>query len=171
MKAHSAGLLVYRLTASGPEVLIAHMGSPWWAKKDIGAWTIPKGVIEDGEEALDTAKREFGEELSLPLPQGEYFELGVINQHNNKDVTAFAIEADIDISNIKSNTVEIEWPPKSGKLQEFPEIDRAAWLTLAEAAQKTVKGQAELFERLANRLSVPFGPETIPEPPQQKSLF
>jgi predicted NUDIX family NTP pyrophosphohydrolase len=171
MKVHSAGLVVYRHTDSGPEVLVAHMGSPWWAKKDVGAWTIPKGVIEEGEEPLDAARREFSEELGLPVPEGEFIELGSIEQHNNKSVTAWAVETDIDADSIKSNTFKVEWPPKSGKIQEFPEIDRAAWLPLPEAARKTVKGQAELFERLADKLNVPFGPETIPEPPQQKSLF
>src|SRR5260221_649507 len=124
MKQHSAGLIVYRIKDSGPEVLIAHMGSPWWAKKDIGAWSIPKGLIEDGEQPLDAAKREFNEELGLSPPEGEYIELGIIEQHNNKDVVAFAIEAYLDASNIKSNTFKAEWPPKSGKEQEFPEIDR-----------------------------------------------
>jgi predicted NUDIX family NTP pyrophosphohydrolase len=171
MKAHSAGLVVFRQTGQQPEVLLAHMGSPWWAKKDIGAWTIPKGLIEEDEDPFSAAKREFGEELGLPVPEGEFIELGKIEQNNNKDVVAWAVEADIDVSNIKSNTAKIEWPPRSGKTQEFPEIDRAAWFSLAEAAQKTVKGQAELFERLANILHVPLGPETIPDPPAQASLF
>jgi len=171
MKAHSAGLVVYRLRASGPEVLVAHMGGPFHSKKDIGAWSIPKGLVENDEEPLGTAKREFAEELGLTAPEGEYLELGTIQQHNNKEVTAFAIEADIDVSNIKSNTFTLEWPPKSGKTQEFPEIDRAAWLSLSDAAQKTVKGQAELFERLVNKLNVPFNSQATPGPPQQKSLF
>lgn len=171
MKAHSAGLIVYRQTGPQPEVLLAHMGAPWWAKKDAGAWTIPKGGIEDGEMPLQAAKREFGEELSLPIPDGEYMQLGDIEQNNNKTVTAWAVEADIDASQIKSNTFKVEWPPRSGKIQEFPEINKAAWFSLAQAAQKTVPGQAELFERLANLLHVPFGPEQIPQPPQQNSLF
>ena len=154
-----------------PQVLLAHMGSPWWAKKDIGAWTIPKGEVEEGEEPLDTAKREFTEELGLQVPEGKLLELGMIEQHNNKTVTAWAIEADIDASNIESNKVEIEWPPRSGKKQQFPEIDRANWFGLAEAVQKTVRGQAELFEKLANILHVPFGAEEIPDPPAQGSLF
>jgi predicted NUDIX family NTP pyrophosphohydrolase len=171
MKARSAGLVVFRQTEGQPEVLLAHMGSPWWAKKDAGAWTIPKGGIEEDEEPLEAAKREFTEELGLSVPDGNLIELGEINQHNNKTVTAWALEADIDISNIKSNTVPIEWPPRSGKTQDFPEIDRAAWFSLPLAAQKSVRGQAELFERLANILHVPFGPEVIPEPPAQPSLF
>ena len=151
--------------------MIAHMGSPWWAKKDIGAWSIPKGLIEPGEEPIEAAKREFSEELGMPVPDGEYLELGSIEQNNNKTVTAWAVEADMDANHIHSNNLKMEWPPRSGKTQEFPEIDRAAWLSLAEASQKTVKGQAELFERLANKLNVPFGSEEIPPAPKQGSLF
>jgi predicted NUDIX family NTP pyrophosphohydrolase len=168
MKKHSAGLVIYRIKDGRPQVLLAHMGSPWWAKKDVGAWTIPKGEVEAGEEPLDTAKREFGEELGLPVPDGDFMELGDIEQHNRKTVSAWAIEADPDVANIKSNTVKIEWPPRSGKEQDFPEIDRADWFGLAEAGQKTVRGQAELFERLAAKLDVPFKPE---ERPAQGSLF
>jgi len=168
MKAHSAGLVVYRIKDGRPEVLLAHMGTPWWAKKDIGAWTIPKGLVEENEEPFKAAKREFQEELSLPLPKGEFVELGDIEQHNRKIVSAWAIEADPDISRIESNTTTIEWPPRSGQKQEFPEIDRAAWFGLAEASQKAVRGQAELFKRLAEKLGVPF---ESPEPPQQGSLF
>lgn len=171
MKTLSAGLIVYRLKDGLPEVLLAHMGTPWWAKKDIGAWSIPKGEIEEGESPIDTARREFREELGIQVPEGELWELGSIEQHNNKTVTAWAIEADPDISVIKSNKVEIEWPPRSGQKQMFPEIDRVEWLSLGEAAQKSVRGQAELFERLANLLHVPFGAGEIPEPPSQASLF
>ncbi|MBX4188618.1 NUDIX domain-containing protein [Candidatus Saccharibacteria bacterium] len=171
MKVQSAGLVVYRLKNGIPEVLMAHMGTPWWAKKDIGAWSIPKGEVEEGEEPLATARREFIEELGIQIPEGDFMELGSIDQHNNKTVQAWAIEGDPDISTIKSNEVEIEWPPKSGKKQKFPEIDRAAWLSLGEASQKSVRGQAELFERLANLLHVPFGTEEIPEPPAQGTLF
>src|SRR4051794_30477393 len=98
MKAHSAGLVVYRFKDGQPEVLLAHMGTPWWAKKDVGAWTIPKGLIEQNEEPLQAAKREFGEELGLAVPEGEFTELGDIDQHNNKTVTAWAIESDVDVS-------------------------------------------------------------------------
>ena len=171
MKKHSAGLVVYRMKGGQPEVLLAHMGSPWWAKKDIGAWTIPKGEVETNEEPLDTAKREFTEELGLPIPAGEFIALGDIDQHNNKVVTAWAVEADIDISSMRSSLVKIEWPPRSGKTQDFPEIDRAGWFSLAEAAQKSVRGQAELFEKLAAILHVPFDAEEIPGPPSQGSLF
>jgi predicted NUDIX family NTP pyrophosphohydrolase len=170
MKAHSAGLVVYRIKAGQPEVLLAHMGAPWWAKKDIGAWTIPKGLVEEGEDPFSAAKREFGEELSLPVPEGEFTELGDIEQNNRKIVSAWAIEADLDVSNIKSNTFKAEWPPHSGQQQEFPEIDRAAWFGLAEAGQKCVSGQAELFERLADRLGLPPAPEH-PTEPAQGSLF
>jgi len=168
---HSAGLVIFRRNKGNVEVLLGHMGAPWWAKKDVGAWTIPKGLINKGEEPLEAAKREFTEELGLQVPEGEFIELGDIEQHNNKTVTAWAIEADIDASNIKSNTFKTGWPPRSGKQQEFPEIDRAGWFSLAEAAQKSVRGQAGLFEKLANILPVPFGVEEIPPPPQQNSLF
>ena len=170
MKKLSAGIIVYRKKGASIEVLTAHMGTPWWAKKDIGAWTIPKGGLEEGEQPLDAAKREFKEELNLQLPEGELIELGEIDQHNNKTVIAWAIEGDPDLSNIKSNTVEIEWPPRSGKKQSFPEIDRAAWLSLPEAAQKTVRGQAELFERLAKKLGIEFEPADAKKP-TQSSLF
>lgn len=150
---------------------MAHMGGPFHAKKDVGHWSIPKGLVEEGEEPLATAKREFTEEFGLQAPEGDYLELGTVDQHNNKSVTVWAVEADLDVSNIQSNTFNMEWPPRSGKIQEFPEIDRAAYMSLAEASQKCVKGQAELFERLANELHVPFGAEEIPEPPAQGSLF
>lgn len=154
-----------------PEVLIAHMGAPWWAKKEVGAWSIPKGEIEEDEEPLEAAKREFQEELGLTLPEGDFLELGHIDQNNNKSVTAWAIEGDMDIAYIRSNTFKAEWPPRSGKIQEFPEIDRAGWFNLQEAAAKLVPGQQGLLENLANLLHIPFGAEEIPEAPQQGSLF
>ena len=168
MKKQSAGLLVFRVKNGSLEVLLAHMGTPWWAKKDIGAWSIPKGEVEAGEDPLATAKREFKEELGLTVPEGELLELGTIEQHNNKTVTAWAIEADPDIRAIKSNEVEIEWPPKSGKKQKFPEIDRADWKNLSEASAKCVRGQGELFVRLADILKIPFDSE---QSPSQASLF
>lgn len=165
MKKLSAGLVVYKFEDGELKVLLAHMGSPWWAKKDKGAWTIPKGEYTD-EEPLAAAKREFKEELGLDPPVGQLIELGSIEQNNNKTVTAWAIEADLDASDTKSNTVNIEWPPKSGQFQDFPEIDRAAYLSLEEAAEKLVAGQAELLNRLAEKLDY-----QKPAAPTQSSLF
>ncbi|HEX5448046.1 MAG TPA: NUDIX domain-containing protein [Candidatus Saccharimonadales bacterium] len=170
MKKHSAGIIVYRIKEGRPEVLLAHMGAPWWAKKDAGAWSVPKGEVQEGEEPLETAKREFTEELGLQVPEGELIELGSVEQ-SNKTVTAWAVEADLKVDEVKSNTFKAEWPPRSGKTQEFPEIDRADYFGLAEATRKAVTGQAGLFEALANKLNIPFGSEEIPEAPQQGSLF
>ncbi|HVO86276.1 MAG TPA: NUDIX domain-containing protein [Candidatus Binatia bacterium] len=166
MKKTSAGLLLYRIKDDQLEVMLAHMGAPWWAKKDKGAWTIPKGEYTD-EQPLNAAKREFKEELSLDPPPGELIELGEIDQKNNKTVTAWAIEADLDVGNIKSNTFEMEWPPRSGVVQEFPEIDRAAWFDISKATEKIIPAQAEFFERLAKKL----GRQAGPQPPSQSSLF
>lgn len=165
MKKLSAGLVVYKFENGELKVLLAHMGSPWWAKKDKGAWTIPKGEYTD-EEPLAAAKREFKEELGLDPPAGQLIELGSIEQNNNKTVTAWAVEADLDVTDTKSNTVNIEWPPKSGQFQDFPEIDRAAYLNLEEAAEKLVPGQAELLNRLAEKLGYQKS-----APPEQSSLF
>ncbi len=168
MKKHAAGILVFRQSGKQPEVLLAHMGSPWWAKKDIGAWTIPKGEILEEEEPLEAAKREFNEEFSFPVPPGELIDLGSIDQRNKKTVSVWAVEGDLDATKIKSNTVAIEWPPKSGNMRDFPEIDRAAWFSLAEAGQKTVRGQDEIFKRLARYLGAHIA---APEKPPQPSLF
>lgn len=154
-----------------PEVLLAHMGGPFHAKKDDGHWSIPKGLVEEGEDPLAAAKREFSEELGLQVPEGEFIELGSVDQHNNKTVTAWAIEADIDTSNINSNTFEMEWPPRSGRQQQFPEIDRAGWFGLPEASRKVIRGQGDIFAKLADLLHIPFGSEEIPDPPAQNSLF
>lgn len=162
----SAGLLVYRKNGDKLEVLVAHMGAPWWAHKDKGAWTIPKGEYEQGDDPLANAKREFKEELSLDPPTGEYIELGVIKQNNNKQVMAWAVEADLDVSNIQSNTFKTEWPPKSGKMAEFPEIDRAEYMSLEKAVERLVPGQAELLERLADKLGY-----QKPKASEQSSLF
>ncbi|HVX58427.1 MAG TPA: NUDIX domain-containing protein, partial [Candidatus Saccharimonadales bacterium] len=130
-----------------------------------GAWSIPKGEYID-EEPIEAAKREFKEELSLDPPDGEYIELGEIEQNNNKTVTAWAVEADLDLSDIRSNTVNIEWPPKSGKFQDFPEIDRAGYFNYAAAVPKLVVGQAEFLERLSQKLNM-----DTPKQPEQSSLF
>lgn len=168
MKKHSAGLLVYRKKGDRLEVLIAHMGGPWWAKKDTGAWSIPKGEYEEGEDPLEAAKREFKEELGKDIPKGKPVELGEIEQKNKKIVKVWAIEGDLNVAETKSNILKIEWPPRSGKMQEFPEIDRAAWFTPEEAASKLIAGQAMFLERLADRLNVKSQPT---EEPQQAELF
>jgi predicted NUDIX family NTP pyrophosphohydrolase len=167
MKKQSAGLLVYRMREGKPEVLIAHMGSPWWAKKDAGAWSIPKGEYEEGEDPLATAKREFKEELGKEPPNAELIDLGSVKQKNNKTVVLWAVEGDVDVSNTTSNKVKIEWPPRSGKMQEFPEIDRAEWFSLEEAARKLIPAQVEFLKRLADNLKIDFA-----EPKsKQDSLF
>ena len=151
--------------------MIAHMGSPWWAKKDAGAWSIPKGEYEEGEDPLKTAKREFKEELGKESPNGKTIELGSIEQKNNKTVVAWAVEGSLDVSNTTSNTITIEWPPRSGQKQEFPEIDRAEWFSLAEAAKKLIPAQVDFLKRLAQILDVNYEPAPPPEKPQQSSLF
>jgi len=169
MKKQSAGLLVYRKQGNNVEVLIAHMGSPWWAKKDLGAWSIPKGEYTEGEDAMKTAKREFEEELGKKSPGGKWQELGTVEQSNNKTVIAWAVEGDLDATSIKSNTFEIEWPPRSSRMQEFPEIDKADWFNLEEAAKKLVPAQVLFLERLAKQLRIPL--ELPPQSSSQSSLF
>ena len=170
---YSAGLLIYRKKSNQIEVLIAHMGAPWWAKKDVGAWSIPKGEYSDTEDPEATAEREFEEELGIKPPQGERYELGVIKQNNNKNVVAWALEGDLDVRHTTSNTFKVEWPPRSGKIQEFPEIDRADWFSLEEAAQKLIPAQVEFLQRLAEKLGVKFNPSGHEEPdkPKQNTLF
>ncbi|MFC8515361.1 NUDIX domain-containing protein [Streptomyces sp. NPDC057257] len=146
----SAGLLLYRHTDGGLEVLLGHMGGPFFAKKDAGAWGVPKGEYEPEEEtAWDAARREFQEELGLPPPDGEAVELGEVRQTNGKVVTAWAIEADLDPATIDPGTFRMEWPPKSGNVQEFPELDRVEWFGLDRARAVIVKAQAAFLDRLA----------------------
>ena len=144
----SAGTILYRVGESGVEVLRGHMGGPFWARKDDGAWSIPKGEYGDGEEPRAAAVREFNEEMGAPLPKGELVDLGAFKQSSAKQVIAFALEADFDADAIVSNTFEREWPPRSGRLQSFPEIDRAAWFDLETARTKLVKGQVPILDRL-----------------------
>lgn len=154
MTALSAGIVLWRptTTASGVEVLLGHMGGPFWARKDDGAWSIPKGLPDVGEPPIDAARREFTEELGLPLPPGELVELGEVRQSSKKTVVAWALElpADhpFDHEHIVSNTFELEWPPKSGRHQAFPEVDRAEWFDLDTARRKAVTGQAAVFDVL-----------------------
>ena len=149
----SAGLLLWRRTGSGPEVLIAHMGGPLWAAKDEHAWTIPKGEYGEGEDALAAARREFAEELGSPVPDGELVALGEVRQRSGKIVTAWALEADFDTTTVVSNTVEIEWPRRSGRRLRVPEIDRAAWVEPETARVKLVAAQGAFLDRLPRVLS------------------
>ena len=148
----SAGILLHRRNANGAiEVLLVHPGGPFWAKKDAGAWSIPKGEYEDGEDARAAALREYEEELGAAAPEGELVELGEVRQRSGKVVTAWALAGDADADAIRSNTFTIEWPPRSGRTREFPEVDRAGWFGLDEAREKIVPGQAPLLDRLAEQ--------------------
>jgi predicted NUDIX family NTP pyrophosphohydrolase len=131
-------------------VLLGHMGGPFWARKDAGAWSIPKGEYGEDEDARAAARREFGEELGTPPPDGPWLELGEVRQRAGKVVTAWAVEGDFDVSTLRSNTFTIEWPPRSGRQAEFPEIDRAAWFDLATARARIVAAQAVFLDRLAD---------------------
>ena len=145
----SAGLLLHRRGADGGvEVMLAHMGGPFWARKDEGAWSIPKGEYEPGDDPLEAARREFEEELGRPAPDGELRELGEVRQASGKRVTAWALEADIDVTAIESNSFSLEWPRGSGRFQDFPEIDRAEWFDVETARRKLVGGQVALLDRL-----------------------
>ena len=144
----SAGILLYRRGAAGPEVLLGHMGGPFWAKKDDGSWSLPKGEHGPDEEPLAVARREFAEELGAPCPVTDLEPLGDCRVTSGKVLTVWAGEGDLDATATRSNTFELEWPPRSGRVQEFPEIDRAAWLGLDEARGKLVKGQVPFLDRL-----------------------
>ncbi|MBD8079684.1 NUDIX domain-containing protein [Cellulosimicrobium arenosum] len=150
----SAGLVLYRVADGVVEVLLGHMGGPLWARKEAGAWTIPKGELDPGEEAHAAALREFAEELGVPAPSGAGpdLELGTVRQRAGKLVTAWAREGDLDVGAVVSNTFALEWPPRSGRMQEFPEIDRAGWFPLARARGVVVSGQVELLDRLEAEL-------------------
>ena len=149
MPKRSAGLLVHRRSEVGQiEVVLVHPGGPFWANKDDGAWSIPKGELEAGEDPLTVAQREFDEEIGQPAPAGPPTSLGEITQSGGKRVIAWAVEGDVDVSNIASNTFEMEWPPGSGQMQEVPEVDRAEWFTLVIARAKILKSQQPLLDRL-----------------------
>lgn len=148
----SAGILLYRQGEFGLEVLIGHMGGPFWERKDAGAWSIPKGETKEGENTLTVAKREFAEELGSSPPQEPYLELGEVRQASGKRVAIFAVAGDLDTESVLSNTFEMEWPKGSGQLREFPEIDRAAWLSLAQAREKLIPAQVPFLERLESAL-------------------
>jgi predicted NUDIX family NTP pyrophosphohydrolase len=155
MPQRSAGILLYRHGDEGLEVLVVHPGGPFFARRDAGAWSIPKGLYEPGEEPLACARREFAEELGSACPDGPALELGEIRQRNGKRVTAWAVQGDLDATAITSNSFELEWPPRSGHFQEFPEVDRAAWFTLDEARDKLIAAQAAFLDRLETEGTVP----------------
>ncbi|WP_318217563.1 NUDIX domain-containing protein [Streptomyces sp. SCL15-6] len=144
----SAGLLLHRPGDGGTEVLLGHMGGPFYARRDAGAWTIPKGEYDPAEPAWEAARREFEEELGLPPPDGEAVPLGEVRQSGGKVVTAWAVEADLDPATVAPGTFRMEWPPRSGRIEEFPELDRVAWFTVDRAREVIVKAQAAFLDRL-----------------------
>ncbi|HAW50676.1 TPA: NUDIX hydrolase [bacterium] len=151
MPKKSAGLLIFREVLGHLEVLLVHPGGPFWTKKDEGAWSIPKGEFQDGEDLLSTAKREFEEETGL-IPNGELIPLEPVRQPSGKLVYAWAMRCDLDLAGFKSNTFSMEWPPKSGQYKEFPEVDQAAWFTIDVANRKILKGQIPFLNQLQQKL-------------------
>ena len=145
-------MVLHRPGPDGPEVLLGHMGGPFWARKDDGAWSIPKGEHEPDEDPRAAAAREFAEELGAPLPAGPLVELGEVRLSGGKRITAFALAADFDAEGIVPGTFTMEWPPRSGRTEEFPEIDRAGWFGIEEAREKLVAAQAAFLDRLLERL-------------------
>lgn len=152
MSARSAGIMLYRGMGESLEVLLVHPGGPVWARRDAGVWSIPKGEYADDEEPLAAARREFAEELDSPAPDGTALELGEIRQKSGKRVVAWALAGDLDAERIRSNTFTMQWPPRSGRVQEFPEVDRAQWFGVPEAREKLNPAQVELLERLVRAL-------------------
>lgn len=147
----SAGILLYRNRPGGIQVFLAHPGGPFWARKDDGAWSIPKGEYDPSEDPLAAARREFTEEIGLAL-QGPFEALGQLTQPGGKVITAYAVEGDVDAASIASNTFELEWPPQSGKMCRFPEVDRAAWFELETACRKLLPGQRAFLDRLTKSM-------------------
>lgn len=150
-KKNSAGILLHRLRGSGIEVFLVHPGGPFWATKDAGAWSIPKGEFEAGEDPLEAAKREFKEETGFAVA-GNFIELTPVKQPGGKVVYAWAVMGDCEADSIKSNTFSLEWPPRSGKRKEFPEVDRAGWFTPEVAREKILKGQLNFLEELKRKI-------------------
>ncbi|QEC65795.1 NUDIX domain-containing protein [Panacibacter ginsenosidivorans] len=153
MAKRSAGILLYRFHANEPEVLLVHPGGPFWQKKDLGAWSIPKGEFEEEEDPLDAAKREMEEETGIKV-SGAFIELTPAKQKSGKTIYAWSLLKDADVGEIKSNSFEMEWPPKSGKKKEFPEIDKAGWFAMAEAKEKIIEGQVPFIIELEQKLKI-----------------
>jgi predicted NUDIX family NTP pyrophosphohydrolase len=152
MPRRSAGIVLYRVRAGTPEVLLVHPGGPFWARRDAGAWSFPKGEYDAGDDPRETALREFEEETGTALPPGDLIELGSVKQKGGKVVSAWAVEGDLDPDTVKSNTFRMQWPPRSGRWATFPEVDRAGWFSPEEAREKLVPAQAEFVDRLLGRL-------------------
>jgi predicted NUDIX family NTP pyrophosphohydrolase len=148
----SAGILLFRHSASGLEVLLGHMGGPFWARRDEAAWSVPKGEHDLDEEPLAAARREFEEELGLPVPAGELMDLGSVRQSGGKTVTVWALEGEIDPTQVVPGTFEMEWPPRSGRRSSFPELDRVQWCSPADARRRLVAAQRVFLDRLVERV-------------------
>ena len=149
----SAGILVFRRNGAGVEVLLAHPGGPYWSRRDEGAWSIPKGEYTNSEPPRDAAAREWTEELGLPAPTGPELELGTVRLPSGKRLTAWAVRGDLDPASISPGTIELEWPPRSGRRQSFPEVDQVGWFDPDTARVKLARGQAELLDRLITALN------------------
>jgi predicted NUDIX family NTP pyrophosphohydrolase len=171
MKKQSAGILLYRKNGSHFEVLLGHAGGPFWKKKDLGAWSLPKGEYGPEEDPQTAACREFQEETGQPVPEGARIDLGSMKRKDGKTITVWAVEGTIDEKRIASNTFEMEWPPRSGRMEAFPEIDRAAWYPLAAAGPHMHQEQAVFIERLADHLGIDQAAQIVPEAPQQTTLL
>ena len=152
MAKRSAGLLLHRRREGGLEVLLVHPGGPFWAKRDLGAWSIPKGELDEAEDPLAAARREVEEETGLRV-EGPFAPLGAVRQRGGKEVLAWAAPADLDPAALRSSTFEVEWPPRSGRRQRFPEVDRAAWFALDEARRRILPGQAPFLDQLEARIT------------------
>jgi predicted NUDIX family NTP pyrophosphohydrolase len=160
MPKSSAGLLLYRRVRGGLQVLLVHPGGPFWAKKDLGSWSIPKGEFAAGEDPLEAAQREFREETGFAVKGGDYLPLAPLKQPGGKIIHAWAVAEDCDPSRLQSNTFSIEWPPRSGLVREFPEVDRAAWFPLAEARRRIAPGQVGFLDQLAAAVGQRSGPSS-----------
>jgi predicted NUDIX family NTP pyrophosphohydrolase len=154
MAKKSAGILLYRTRRGLLEVFLVHPGGPFWATKDDGAWSIPKGEFEEGEDPIDAAKREFREETGL-TPRGNFRAMEPIRQKGGKVVYAWSARSNLDATEVRSNTFSLQWPPRSGRTQKFPEIDRAAWFTIQSARRKILRSQLSLLDQLQKRLAHP----------------
>jgi predicted NUDIX family NTP pyrophosphohydrolase len=168
MPKRSAGLLLFR-RSNHLELFLVHPGGPFWARKDDGAWSLPKGEYSEDEDALLAAKREFQEETGISI-DGDFLPLGELRQPGGKLITAWALEKDVDSTLVKSNLFSMEWPPKSGRMQEFPEVDRAAWFPASQAQTKLLKGQVAFINRLAKKLGVSIEDSGPSGAQQQSSL-